>query len=201
MLIEEGEEGIMVDGKAELEDKIFHRTLVGKLCTDNPFNNKVFKTKMIQAWRLKNIVKAQDLGKNLFLFRFSLKSDTETILRNGLWNFDRNLLNLKKVFSEEPSSRLEMHYRVFWVRVYDLPLKLRSETMDKQLGGIIVHYEDIDPKETNAMGSFLQIKAKIILRKLLKRGTIIKYQGRCLKVFFKYERLPMFCFACERIGN
>lgn len=39
------------------------------------------------------------------------------------------------------------------------------------------------------------------LRKPLKRGTIVKYQGRNLKVFFKYERLPTFCFVCGKIGH
>jgi hypothetical protein len=41
----------------------------------------------------------------------------------------------------------------------------------------------------------------IDLRKPLKRGTVIKSQDRSLKVYFKYERLPNFCFVCGRIGH
>lgn len=81
--LSEEEEGIMVEGEAELGDKNFHRMLVGKLWNNNPFNVKVFKSTMIQAWRLRNNVDIQDLGKNLFLFRFFSKRDAEAVLAGG----------------------------------------------------------------------------------------------------------------------
>lgn len=93
-------------------------------------------------------------------------------------------------------SGLEMHYGVFWVGVYDLPLKLRSKAMVRQPGGIVGQYEGINPKEINTMGNFLRIKVKIDLRKALKRGISIKYQDRRLNVFFKFERLPTSYFVC-----
>ncbi|MCI11301.1 zinc CCHC-type-like protein, partial [Trifolium medium] len=51
------------------------------------------------------------------------------------------------------------------------------------------------------VGRFLRLKVSIDLRKPLKRGTVIRYQDRSLKVFFKYERLPTLCFVCGRIGH
>lgn len=65
----------MVNSKAKIRDEIFNRTLVGKLWVDNPFNARAFKLTMIQAWSLKNLVEAEDLWKNLSLFRFSTKKD------------------------------------------------------------------------------------------------------------------------------
>lgn len=94
-----------------------------------------------------------------------------------------------------------MQFGDFWIMVYDLQLKLWSKTMAKQLGNIIGHFEEMDLEEAYTMGKFMHIKVKVDIRKPLKRWTIIKYQNRRLKVFFKYERLPTFCFACGRIGN
>lgn len=73
--------------------------------------------------------------------------------------------------------------------------------MAKQLGDTVGKFVEIDQKESNRMGRFLRIKVKVDLCKPLKRGTILKYQEKSLKVLFKYERLPTFCFVCGRIGH
>lgn len=62
-------------------------------------------------------------------------------------------------------------------------------------------FVEIDQKESNRMGRFLRVKVKVDLRKPLKRGTILKYQEKRLKVLFKYERLQTFYFVCGRIGH
>lgn len=200
-LSKEEEEGVIAAEAEEAYVDVFNRSLVGKLWSDIQFNVRAFKSTMVQLWRLKNPVEIQDLSKNLFLFRFSSKRDVETVLRNGPWSFDRNLLLLEKLTGEEQPSGLMMNTESFWVRVYDLPLKLRSEAMAKKLGNIIGSHVETDPKDVNRLGRFLRLKATIDLRQPLKRGTVVKYQEKAMRVFFKYERLPTFCFVCGRIGH
>jgi interleukin-1 receptor-associated kinase 1 len=183
------------------EEETFKRTLVGKIWTENPYNVRAFKQTITQAWRLKNPIEVQDLEKNLFLFRFSTKKDADTVLRNGPWSFDRNLLILHKVTGEEQPSDLNMHKVSFWVRVYDLPFKLRSEAMAKKLGNIMGSFEEVDPKDSYRTGRFLRLRTSLDLRKPMKKGTKIKFHDRNLWVDFKYERLPNFCFACGKIGH
>ncbi|KAK2398021.1 zinc ion binding / nucleic acid binding protein [Trifolium repens] len=89
----------------------------------------------------------------------------------------------------------------FWARVYDLPLKLRTDVVAAKLGGTIGKFVEVDSKDRNPMGKFLRIKTTVDLRKPLKRGTVITYQGKNLRVYFKYERLPTFCYACGKIGH
>jgi hypothetical protein len=200
-LSKEEEEGVVWEEEDSYGEDVFCRTLAAKLWTDLPFNIRAFKQTMIQAWRLKNQVEVEDLKKNLFLFRFATKRDAEKILNTGPWSFDRNLLILNRVTGEEQPADLEMNKVSFWVRVYELPLKIRSDSIAKKLGNIIGQYEESDPNEKNRTGRFLRLKVLIDLRKPLKRGTVIRYQDRSLKVFFKYERLPTFCFVCGRIGH
>ncbi|RHN51689.1 hypothetical protein MtrunA17_Chr6g0471591 [Medicago truncatula] len=66
----------------------------------------------------------------------------------------------------------------FWARIYELPLKLRSNEMAEKLGNLLGKFVEVDSKECNRLGSFLWVKATIDLRKPLKRGTVIKYQGK-----------------------
>ncbi|GAU33808.1 hypothetical protein TSUD_221460 [Trifolium subterraneum] len=77
----------------------------------------------------------------------------------------------------------------------------RSDAMAKKLGDVIGEFVEVDLKDGNRLGKFLRVKVTVDLRKPLKRGIVVKYQGKNLRVFFKYERLPTFCFACGKIGH
>jgi interleukin-1 receptor-associated kinase 1 len=182
-------------------DESFSCTLVGKIWTESPYNVRAFKQTMTQAWRCRNPVEIQDLNRNLFLFKFATKKEAELVCRNGPWSFDRNLLILNRISGDEQPSKLEMNRVSFWVRVYDLPLKLRSEGMAKKLGNILGNFEEMDMKECNRMGKFLRIRVSMDLRKPLKRKSKLSFQGKDIWVDYKYERLPNFCFACGRIGH
>ncbi|XP_058732884.1 uncharacterized protein LOC131604465 [Vicia villosa] len=197
----EEEEGITAEIEEVCEGEIFQRTLAGRLWTDNSFNSKAFISTMLGAWKLKNAVEVQELNKNLFLFRFTTRREMENILKNGQWSFDRNLLVLSRITGEEQPSELNMHFGTFWVRVYELPLMLRSEAMAKKLGGILGDFEELDTKEAHRNGRFLRIKVNIDLRKPLKRGTMVRFKEKNLRVHFKYERLPTFCFVCGKLGH
>lgn len=183
------------------DDESFSRTLVGKLWTENPYNTRAFKQTMLQAWRSRNPVEIQDLNKNLFLFKFSSKKEADLVCKNGPWSFDRNLLILNRISGNEQPSELAMNRASLWVRVYDLPLKLRSEAMAKKLGNILGMFEEMDMKEVNRMGKFLRIRTSLDLTKPLKRGSKLHFQGKDIWVDYKYERLPNFCFICGRIGH
>lgn len=84
---------------------------------------------MVQAWRLKNTVDIQDLNKGIFLFHFNSKKDVDSVLNAGPWSFDINLVILSRVSGVEQPSDLELFRVSFWIRVYDLPLKLISEVV------------------------------------------------------------------------
>ncbi|XP_058749873.1 uncharacterized protein LOC131622870 [Vicia villosa] len=200
-LSKEEEEGVTAEGDEVEEVEVFQRTLVGKLWTENNFNVRAFTSTIIGAWRLKNPVETQEIHKNLFLFKFASKRDLDSVLKNGPWGFDRNLLILDRVTGEEQPSGIDMHFGTFWVRVYDLPLLLRSEPMAKKIGDILGSFEEMDMKDAHRNGKFLRIKVKMDLKKPLKRGTVVRYKEKSHRVFFKYERLPTFCFICGRVGH
>jgi len=75
-----------------------------------------------------------------------------------------------------------MHSGDFWARVYDLPLKLIYDVMAMKLGNNLGTFMEVDNKEGNRMGKFLRLKATVDLRKPLKQGTMVKYQGKDLQI-------------------
>ncbi|GAU43133.1 hypothetical protein TSUD_348540 [Trifolium subterraneum] len=200
-VVMEQNKGLIVDEVEVYKDGLFCRTLAVKLWTNTSYNAKAFKQTTIQSWKLRNPVEVQDLNKNLYLFRFSTKKDAENVLQNGPWSFDKNLIILQKITGEEQPAEFDMHKVSFWVRIYDLPLQLRSDSIAKKIGDFIGVHEETYQREIYRTGSFLRIRVLMDLKKPLMRGTVVCYQGRSLRVFFKYERLPTFCFNCGRIGH
>ncbi|XP_058784594.1 uncharacterized protein LOC131659420 [Vicia villosa] len=200
-LSKEEEEGVVADEGEVFEDESIQRTLAGRLWTESNFNSRAFKSTMVNAWKLKHTVEVQDLSKNLFLFKFSSRRDMEYVLKSGPWSFDRALLVLKRISGEEQPSELDLHFSSFWVRIYDLPLVLKSDTMAKKLGNIIGTFEEMDAKEAHRNGRFLRVKVTLDLKEPLKRGTVVTFKEKKIRVHFKYERLPIFCFICGRMGH
>ncbi|XP_058756011.1 uncharacterized protein LOC131629230 [Vicia villosa] len=200
-LSKEEEEGIVAAEEEANGEETFRRSLAGKLWTEGSFNSRAFRSTMVSAWRLKNPVEIQELNKNLFLFNFATKRDMEFVLKSGPWSFDRALLVLAKISGDEQPADTDLHTGAFWVRIYELPLALRIEAMAKKLGNILGEFVEADPKEAYRNGRFLHVKVKVDLKKPLKRGTMVKYKEKSLRVHFKYERLPTFCYICGRIGH
>lgn len=181
-----------VDEDDVVGDESFQRSLAGKLWTETSFNTRASKQTIVDAWRLKKPVEVQELGKNLFLFIFSNKRNLDNVLNSGPWSFDRHILVLQRISGTEQPSEMNLSMAPFWARVYDLPLKLRTASMASKIGNLMGTFEEADSRDSNRLGKFLRLKVNIDLSKPLKRGSTINFQGKELKVLFRYERLPNF---------
>lgn len=167
----------------------------------NPFNTRAFKQSIVDALRLKRPVEVQVLGKNLFFFTFPTKRDMENILSSGPWNFDHNVVVLKRITGSEQPSEITLDSTSLWARIYDLPLRLRTDNMVARLGDMMGVFEEADTRDYNRLGKFMRVKVSIDLKKPVRRGTVVRFQGNDLKVFFRYDRLPAFCFICGKLGH
>lgn len=125
----------------------------------------------------------------------------ESVLWNRLWSFDRNHLVLDRVSGEEQPLNLNMHYGVFWVRIYDIPLMLGLEMITKKIRKVLRAFEEMDRNKGHRNGRFMKIKVTLDLNKPLKKGTMVRFKDKTHIDFFKYERLLTFCFMCGRISH
>lgn len=73
--------------------------------------------------------------------------------------------------------------------------------MAKKLRGILGVFEELDTKEAHRNSRFLRIKVTIDLRKPLKRGKMVRFKEKNMRVHFKYEQLTTFCFVCGKLGH
>lgn len=176
--------------------------LVGKVVTQHSFNTRAFKTTLAQVWKVKHGVEIREVGRNLFTFRFFDERDRSWVLKQGPWNFDRFLIAIQIFDPQENPSEVSLERVPFWIRVHDLPLALRTEAVAKSIGESLGGFLAWDRNEENRLGSFLRFRAQIKVTCPLRRGTVIARPGRYpVKVWFQYERLGNFCYACGNLDH
>ncbi|KAL2893419.1 Nck-associated protein 1-like [Bienertia sinuspersici] len=75
----------------------------------------------------------------------------------------------------------------FWIRLYNLPFNCRSNDTVKVL--------------TSGLGEVLEIEDDILRLDRFHRVRVMVDKGNEVKIKYKYEWLPYFCFACGVIGH
>lgn len=71
-------------------------SLIGRLLTDKPYNQRAAKNLFRSVWKLGNDLKIMDVGNALFQFRFKLESQLQWVVDNGSWSFDDHLLLVRR---------------------------------------------------------------------------------------------------------
>ncbi|XP_057432695.1 uncharacterized protein LOC130725488 [Lotus japonicus] len=124
------------------------------------------------------------------------------ILRGQPWTFDGYVIALQKIYGDEQPSEIKPHTSPFWVRIYDLSLRYRTEEAVTQIGRSFGEVIDFDKSSGCVAGKYMRVKVVLDLCNPLKRGTQIQLVSQQAgKIFFKYERLPDICFACGGLGH
>lgn len=98
----------------------------------------------------------------------------DRMLTDGLWFFDKHVLLLKELAKNEQPSSIQLFYIAFWVKTYDLPLKLQNKDVAKHLGNSIGQFIEMDKAEEKRWDCFIRFKVLLDVHNSLKRGQIIQ---------------------------
>lgn len=84
-----------------------------------------------------------------------------------------------------------------------LPAGFMSEMIARDIGNRLGTYVRSDPKNFTARWrEYMRVRVVIDVCKPLQKSIKLKRQGgEILRVSVKYERLPLFCFLCGRLGH
>lgn len=138
-----GLEVIEAEEEVDLDEiQIFKLCLVGKLWTDSSFTTGALQSTIKQIWRLKNGIEIREkLGTICSPFIFSTGKIKKEFFKEPWW-FDKKVLVLCEIKGEEQPSALRPCKTPFWVRIHDMPFKLRSEVVVKHIGNIIGEFQE-----------------------------------------------------------
>ncbi|KAL2931722.1 Gag-Pol polyprotein [Bienertia sinuspersici] len=101
---------------------------------------------------------------------------------------------LGEVNGEVKPSEIQLSTLHIWARIYDLPFKGRgNETNARMIGEKIGNYIGVD--KSQSLDKSLRIRVSIDVHKPLRGG------GEKEDIAVKYEKLPLFCFICGKLGH
>ena len=77
-----------------------------------------------------------------------------------------------------------------------------TEDTGTDIGNMLGKFLEADRRSWQSdQAKYIRVRAKLPLNKPLhRRGYLMNEEGEKLWVTFKYERLPMVCYICGRLG-
>ncbi|XP_075515387.1 uncharacterized protein LOC142550031 [Primulina tabacum] len=149
------------------------RCLVAKVFASKTINREAFRQQMPRTLQTERHMIIEATGDNTFVFKFYSQRDRNRVLNCGPWNF-----------SKPPGVS-----RINWV-----------EQSKIYIGQVI----EVDRGENGSfLGRFARIKLRLDITKPLRkclRISVMREEEDPI-ILLVYERLPDFCYACDRLGH
>ncbi|XP_062146783.1 uncharacterized protein LOC133854564 [Alnus glutinosa] len=176
------------------------RCLVGSLGVPKKLNKEAFKAVLVRIWRLGRNLFLKEIQENLWLFEFSEEGDKVKVMDGRPWSYDRTILILNDFDGQTSPSKMDFSISPIWIQIHDMPLGCMNRAVGFQIGSSLGSVEDMAvAKDDVGWGRYLRVRVAINLHQPLERGRSLIILGKSKWVSFKYEKLSVFCFQCDRI--
>ena len=170
------------------------RVLVAKLFTKRRLNLEAFTQTLQSMWLSAKNFEVRDLGSNTVLLIFEDEADTQRILAQGSWTFDKYLISLYKPKGDESADDAMFDHVSFWVQFHNLPLQRMNKATAEAIGvalGIVKHVDTSTTGECK--GRYLRACIQLDINEPLCRGRMINTgETNPQWVAFQYERSYQF---------
>lgn len=177
--------------------------LVIRICTNRHVNQNAFTTTMKNIWQAKHDMDIKNIGKNLYVVQFYHWRDKHRVMEGQPWHFDKHVILMSDIKGNCKPSDIQLWEFPIWARVYDLPFKGRLNINNvKAIGNKIGSFITMD--KSGAMGIDKSIRIRVMhdVRKPLTSSIKVRMKSGEEDIFtVKYERPPLFCFYCGKVGH
>ncbi|XP_065628224.1 uncharacterized protein At4g02000-like [Quercus suber] len=200
---EEGEDIALGSNSTKATREIGKNCVVMKILTKRIIFLEVLRKNMKMLWKPNKGLQISEIEDDMFLVEFGDGRDKKRIMEMSPWSFEKQLILMQDFEGELVPKEIVLKWTPLWVQIYNLPLKSMTRETGMEIGAKIGMVLDIDVPENGVQwGKFLRVRIRFDATKKLVRGKRVSIEGGESRwVFFKYERLPNFCYRCGKLDH
>ncbi|CAL1408236.1 unnamed protein product [Linum trigynum] len=177
-------------------------SLIGRLFMENmpiPLLQRIVNN----LWRCNSPVVVLEADMGLLQFLFADESDRERVLLRAPWIIKDHILMLREWAPVTPELYQELAWVPFWIQMWDIPSQCRTVKLGRRLAARLGEEVDTGLFGTRGdLGYFVKARVRVNVELPLRtRLTASNPRLGQFRVVLRYERLPLFCFNCGRIGH
>ncbi|CAL1382044.1 unnamed protein product [Linum trigynum] len=174
--------------------------LVGRLMAEKQPNLKSLKIALEKAWNLRKGFQITDLKDKLFAFQFLEEDDKNKVIFGGPWHYENNVIVFKECLQIQRPNPSDLHLIDLWAQIRGFLAELRTAQMASKIAtrfGELVWFDDTG----YLWDEHMRIRVSLSINNPLRKKIKLNIKGRLEEYQVKYEKLPMFCYSCGRIGH
>ncbi|KAF4346204.1 hypothetical protein G4B88_018315 [Cannabis sativa] len=180
------------------------KTVVGRLFSKKTISHGTLRKTLTGMWKLRPGWRFQAPESKTFVFRLNSPREVKYVLENGPWNPCGGFLLVTNLPEDGRWESADLTKLDIWVKAKGVPLPYLTDDclvqMAKRLGPLL----NANKVKRNGIvvNDYLRFQVRLDLNRPLLAGVSLPELGQ-KKVwsYFKYERLPSFCYKCGVIGH
>lgn len=131
-----------------------------------------------------------------------MKLINERSWREDHGTFDNNLMVLNEADGILLPFEMNFDFTPFWVRVNNIPLAKINAHAARAIGNALGECLDFEDDDPLALAWGFKVRVNIDVRRPLRRAVKLAIsRTESKKLPLQYERLPLLCYACGRMGH
>ena len=200
---EENEDIVLGSNSTRVAKEVGKNCIVMKVLTQRCVSVDALKKNLRMLWKPNKGLQVAEIEDNLFLAEFGDSWDKKKVMEMRPWSFEKQLMLMREFEGELIPKEIVLKWSPFWIQIYNLPLKCMTSGTGNAIGAKIGEVLEVDVPENGVQwGKYLRVRVSVDTTKKLVRGKKINIEDCGSRwVYFKYERLPNFCYRCGMLDH
>ncbi|KAF4375099.1 hypothetical protein F8388_017245 [Cannabis sativa] len=195
---------IDVTPDTELAKETIAHSLVGRFFSKKTVSNGTLRKALSGLWKLHPGWRFQTVKPRTFIFRLGSSKEVKYVLDNGPWNLCSGFLLVAALPEDGKWESADLSSMDIWVKARGVPLPFLTESCIQQMASRMGKLLQANKVRKNGviLNDYLRFQVWLNLAVPLLAGVSLpEYGQKKVWSFFKYEKLPIFCFKCGVIGH
>uniref|UniRef100_A0A803NVX1 Zinc knuckle CX2CX4HX4C domain-containing protein n=1 Tax=Cannabis sativa TaxID=3483 RepID=A0A803NVX1_CANSA len=179
-------------------------TVVGRFFSKKMVSNGTLRKALSGMWKLSRGWRLQSPAPKTFIFRLNHPREVKYILENGPWNPCGGFMMAVALPEDGKWESADFSGLEIWVKALGIPMAYLTDDCVKKMAnrmGTLVRANKVRHNGI-IVKDYLRFQVRINLQAPLLAGVSLPDLGnKKVWSYFKYERLPLFCYKCGVIGH